>query len=93
MVQGQSCHIVYTQRAHLSYCEVILQLRASILQIPDRPISHDDYQIYALYERSRRVLIFMLVLCAIEVVSMAVLVAVTMGNLRRECEHLLMHSN
>lgn len=40
-------------------------------------------RIYALYERSRSVLIFLLVLCALEIVVMAVLVGVTMSHLER----------
>ena len=41
-------------------------------------------QIYALYERSRKILIFLLVMCGLEVSVMAVLVGVTMSELSRE---------
>lgn len=42
------------------------------------------YQIYALYRRSRKILVFLLALCAVEVSIMAVLVGITMSELTRE---------
>ena len=39
------------------------------------------WQIYALYERSQKVLVFLVALCAIEISIMAVLIGVTMGHL------------
>ncbi|KAI0079549.1 hypothetical protein K474DRAFT_590296 [Panus rudis PR-1116 ss-1] len=41
-------------------------------------------RVYALYDRSRKILVFLLALCAAEVATMAVLVGVTIGHL----EHL-----
>ncbi|EKM61871.1 uncharacterized protein PHACADRAFT_205001 [Phanerochaete carnosa HHB-10118-sp] len=38
-------------------------------------------QIYALYERSRKIKIFLIVACTIEVVAMVVLIAITMSHL------------
>ncbi|CAL1707160.1 unnamed protein product [Somion occarium] len=40
-------------------------------------------RVYALYNRSRKILIFLLALCALEVSAMAVLVGVTIGHLER----------
>lgn len=39
---------------------------------------------YALYDRSLKILIFMLVLCAIEIIIMVVLVAITISHLEGE---------
>ena len=44
---------------------------------------------YALYERSKKILIFLIVLCAIELGSMAILTGVTIGNMQSKLFHLV----
>ncbi|KAJ3484577.1 hypothetical protein NLI96_g5544 [Meripilus lineatus] len=39
-------------------------------------------RVYALYERSKKILIFLIVLCAIELGTMAILTGVTIGNMQ-----------
>lgn len=41
------------------------------------------FQIYALYERNKKLLIFLLVLCTLQVGAMATLIGVTMSQLKR----------
>ena len=67
----------------LTTLPVILQLRVSLHPAQSR---HGVYraQIYALYERSRKILIFLLVMCSLEVAAMAALVGITMSELSRK---------
>ena len=59
----------------------LLQLRVSLLT-NTVSVGYIALQVYALYERSVKILIFMLVWCAIEVGLMAVLAGLTFSHLK-----------